>query len=77
MRSILSLRRSPREHIADTDRPVFIARREGHRFGVAMLHGGRELHWWPLEEARREGANLIKLANLAARPGEFPLEDLG
>jgi transketolase len=75
VRGILSARR--REHIPNNDKPTFVCKRVGIKWGVAMLHGGREVHWWPLEEARREGSNMIYLANLAARPGELPLEELG
>lgn len=74
MRNILRARQ--REHIPDNARPTFVCKRVGVRWGVAMLHGGREIHWWPLEEARREGATLINLANLAARPGELPQTEL-
>lgn len=75
MRPILSLRRR-REHVPDGDRPHFIVHRKGDRWGVVMIHGGREIYWWPLEEARRAGANMIALANLAARPGELPQTEL-
>lgn len=75
MRNILTARR--REHVPDNARPTFVCKRVGDQWGVAMLHGGREIHWWTVAEARREGGNLISLANLAARPGELPLEDLG
>lgn len=76
MRNLLRARR--REHIPDNGpKPTLVCKRVGDRWGVAMLHGGREVHWWPVDEARREGARMISLANLAARPGEFPQEELG
>ena len=75
MRRILGAR--PREHTPFTAKPTLVGKRVGTQWGVAMLHGGQEVHWFPVEEARRMGANLIALANVCARPGELPQEDLG
>jgi hypothetical protein len=74
VRKILSARR--REHVPEGP-PSLIVHRKGGEWGVVMLHGGREIHWWPVAEARRHAANMISLANLAARPGELPGEELG
>lgn len=75
-RKLLSVARR-REHVVAGERPHLIVHRKGGRWGVVMLHGGREIHWWTVEEARREGATFIELANLAARPGELPQESHG
>jgi hypothetical protein len=76
MRSTLGARRT-REHVPANPKPTYVVHRKGSEWGISVLHGGRELYWYSIAECRREGANLISLANLAARPGELPLEELG
>jgi hypothetical protein len=70
VRNILKARR--REHFPANARRRTSASASAIEWGVAVLHGGREIHWYSIAEARRAGANLISLANLAARPGELP-----
>lgn len=71
-RKLLSVAR--REHVPAGPRPHVLLHRKGAQWGVAMLHGGAEVHWWPLDQARRTGAKMIELANLGARPGELPAD---
>lgn len=53
-------------------RPTLVNRREGTEWGIAMLHGGREIHWYTIEEALAEADRLRQLAAIASRPGEAP-----
>lgn len=75
IRDILTVRR--REHVPPGAPPHYIAHRRGDEWGVAVLHGGREIHWYTAREARRAANRLLDAAYLAANPSSLPQEDHG
>jgi hypothetical protein len=82
-REILSLpgslreHRRRREHVPTGSPPHYILQRRGDEWGLVIIHEGRELHWYKLTEARRMAGRVIELANIGAKPGELPIEEIG
>lgn len=68
---------APRVHYPPSERPSLIVHRKGDQWGVVMFKGTLEVAWWTPPEARRYARDLVRLANLAADPGQLPREDLG
>jgi hypothetical protein len=77
-RRLLCLPRSQRVHVPG-DKPHYILNRrpDTNEWGVAVLHGARQIDWLTPEEARRQAGTLIELARLAANPGALPRESFG
>lgn len=77
VRRLLSPRpRPPVERLVGT-RPHYMLKREGDQWGVAVLHGGKQIDFMTPKETRRLSVKLIDLGFLASNPGELPQENCG
>lgn len=77
VRRLLSARpRPPLERLVG-DRAHYMVKREGVQWGVAVLHGGKQIEFLTPKQARRRANELIGLAWLASNPGELPQENCG
>jgi hypothetical protein len=70
-RELLGVRSKPRVYVPG-EAPSLVLRRDGDRWLVAMLHGGREIAAYTPKEARRQANRLLEIAWLASNPGACP-----
>jgi hypothetical protein len=72
LRRRLGLKRSERVYVPQGQPPSLMLRREGDQWGVAVLHGDRELAWLTPKQARQQSMRFLEMAWLAANPGSCP-----
>ena len=71
-RKLLGLKPTQRIHVPEGQPPSLMLRRQGDKWGVSVLHGGRELAWLTPKQARLQSMRYLEMAWLAANPGQCP-----